>query len=132
MTAYSTDICVSARYAELPGLLDRLAELGTELGIAADDLLRLQLVVEELFINTISHGHQGESEQPVSLTLGCRDGILTLRYADDAPPFDISKIGQNPRSTVEVGGQGLNLIHGMSKAIHYRRQEPKNITEIMF
>ena len=102
MTAHSTDIFVSARYAELPGLLASVAEQAAGLGVAADDSLRLQLVVEELFINTISHGHRGDSEGRVSLTLGRKNGGLTLRYEDDAPPFDNSEIGQNFRSTVAV------------------------------
>jgi anti-sigma regulatory factor (Ser/Thr protein kinase) len=130
MTAYFTDISVSARYAELPGLIARVAEQAAGLGVAADDSLRLQLVIEELFTNTIAHGHQGDSEHRVSLALGHNDGILTLRYEDDAPPFDNSEIGQNFRLTVEVGGQGLGLIHGMCKAIRHQRLGLRNITEI--
>lgn len=132
MTAHSTDISVSARYTELPALLASVVEQAAGLGVAADDSLRLQLVVEELFINTITHGHHGDSEHRVSLVLGRKDGGLTLRYADDAPPFDNAEIGQNFRSTVEVGGQGLELIHGMSKAVRYQRNGQRNITEIEF
>lgn len=130
MTAHFTDISVNARYDELPGLIARVAELATDLGASADDSLRLQLVIEELFVNTITHGYQGDSEHPVRLALGRQDGILSLRYEDEAPPFDNSGIGQNFRFTVEVGGQGLALIHGMSKAIRYQRLDQRNITEI--
>ncbi len=132
MTSHSTDISVSARYTELPELLARVGERAAGLGVAADDSLRLQLVVEELFVNTITHGHRGDSEGRVSLTLGRQDDALTLRYEDDAPPFDNSENRQNFRSTVEVGGQGLDLIHGMSKAIRYERNGQRNITEIRF
>ncbi len=132
MTAHFTDISVSARYAELPGLMAWVADLAVGLGIAADDSLRLQLVIEELFTNTITHGHHGDSEHKVSLALGRNDGVLTLRYEDDALPFDHSEFGQNFRLTVEIGGQGLGLIHGMSKAIRYQRLGQRNITEIEF
>jgi anti-sigma regulatory factor (Ser/Thr protein kinase) len=132
MTAHFTDISVNARYAELPGLLASLAERAASLGIAADASLRLQLVAEELFTNTIAHGHRGDSGHKITLALGRHDGVLTLRYEDDAPPFDNSKIGQNFRLTVEAGGQGLGLIHGMCKAIRYQRQGQNNITEIDF
>jgi anti-sigma regulatory factor (Ser/Thr protein kinase) len=132
MTAYSTDISVNARYDELPGLTARVADQAAGLGVAADDSLRLQLVIEELFTNTVTHGHQGDSEQKVSVALGRNDGILTLRYEDDAPPFDNSRFGQNFRLTVEVGGQGLGLIHGMCKAIRYQRLGQHNVTEIEF
>jgi serine/threonine-protein kinase RsbW len=132
MTAHFTDISVSARYAELPGLQASVAERAAKLGVATDDSLRLQLIIEELFTNTITHGHHGDSEHQVYLAIGRKDGVLTLRYEDDAPPFDNSEIGQNFRLTVEVGGQGLGLIHGMCKAIRYQRLGQRNITEIEF
>jgi serine/threonine-protein kinase RsbW len=132
MTAHFTDISVSARYAELPGLMASIADLATGLGVTDEDSLRLQLVIEELFTNTITHGHHGDSENRVGLALGRNNGILTLRYEDDAPPFDNSEFGQNFRLTVEVGGQGLGLIHGMGKAIRYQRLGQRNITEIEF
>jgi serine/threonine-protein kinase RsbW len=132
MTAHFTDISVSARYSELPGLIARIADQAAGLGVAADDSLRLQLVIEELFTNTIAHGHHGDSEHKITVALGRHDGVLTLRYEDDAPPFDNSKIGQNFRLTVEVGGQGLGLIHGMCKAIRYQRLGQNNVTEIEF
>ncbi|UCV24861.1 ATP-binding protein [Ferribacterium limneticum] len=132
MTAHFTDISVNARYDELPGLMASIADLAAGLGVSTDDSLRLQLVIEELFTNTIAHGHQGDGEHKINLALGRNDGILTLRYEDDAPPFDNSQIGQNFRLTVEVGGQGLGLIHGMCKAIRYQRLGQRNITEIEF
>jgi anti-sigma regulatory factor (Ser/Thr protein kinase) len=132
MTAHFTDISVSARYAELPGLLASLAERAAKLGVAADDFLRLQLVVEELFTNTIAHGHHGDCEKRVGLVLAHSKSVLTLRYEDDAPPFDLSETGQESTSTEAIGGLGIGLIRGMSKAIRYRRQGSHNITEIDF
>ena len=130
MTAYFTDISVSARYSELPGVLSSLTERAASLGIAAEDRLRLQLVTEELFTNTIAHGHHGDSEHKVCLALGHHDSVLTLRYEDDAPPFDLSEIGQKTPATVTIGGLGIGLIRGMSKAVRYRRLGSLNVTEI--
>ncbi len=132
MTPYFTDISVNARCSELSSLLASVVARAAGLGVAAEDSLRLQLVVEELFINTVSHGYRGDSEHKVGVALSCNHGVLCLRYEDDAPPFDVSKNGQNSRSTAEVGGQGLALIQGMSKAIRYQRQGQRNITEIDF
>ncbi|MBL8429695.1 MAG: ATP-binding protein [Dechloromonas sp.] len=132
MTSHFTDISVSARSSALSSLLASVSEQAASLGVTAEDSLRLQLVVEELFINTITHGHQGDSDHKVGVVLRHENPALSLRYEDDAPPFDTSKIGQNSRSTAEVGGQGLALIHGMSKATHYQRQGQRNITKIEF
>ena len=130
MSAHFTDICVCARTAELPGLLEAVAAQAAELGIAADDAVRLQLIVEELFANTIAHGHRGDSDRAVTLSLRHADGVSTLHYEDDAPPFDLSKIGQKFASTVEIGGLGISLIRGMSKALRHERRGPLNITEV--
>lgn len=130
MSAYFTEHSVSARFSELPGLLDTIADQAAELGIAADDVLRLQLVAEELFTNTITHGHQGDSDHAVRLVLLHVEDVLTLRYEDDAPAFDITKMPQKTASTAAIGGLGIGLILGMAKAVRYQRSAQHNITEI--
>lgn len=132
MSAHFTEISVGARFAELPGLLEAIAGQAAEFGIAADELLRLQLVAEELFTNTIIHGHQGDSEHMVGLGLRREDAVLTLRYEDDAPPFDLTKIPPKTASTAAIGGLGIGLIRGMCKAVRYQRRDQRNITEIEF
>ncbi|MBS1142752.1 MAG: ATP-binding protein [Proteobacteria bacterium] len=130
MTAYSTEISVCARFSELPGLLSSIADQAAGLGIPAEDSLRLQLVVEELFTNTIAHGHRGDSEHPVFLTLGRDKNTSHLRYADDAPPFDLFVFGQKTALTVKVGGLGINLIRGLCTRCEHRRIDGRNVTEI--
>ncbi|MBK7645836.1 MAG: ATP-binding protein [Betaproteobacteria bacterium] len=130
MSAHFTDLSVRARTTELPELLEAMAGRAFELGIADDDVVRLRLIAEELFTNTVTHGHQGDSDRTVTLSLRHSNGVSTLHYEDDAPPFDISKIGQKFASTVELGGLGISLIRGMSKALRYERQGQLNVTEV--
>lgn len=130
MSAHFTDISVSARVAELHGLLDAIASQAAELGIAADDAVRLQLIAEELFTNTIAHGHQGDSDRPVVVSLHRTSGVSTLRYEDDAPPFDLTKIPQKMASTAAIGGLGISLIRGMSKALRHQWRDQRNIVEV--
>lgn len=132
MTDYSTDISVSARYSELSGLLATMTKHAASLGVADAEALRLQLVVEELFMNTINHGHQGETEHKVGIALFRNDNVLTLRYEDNAPPFDTSAIRTGNAAPDTLGGLGLGLIHGMGKSLCYRRIDQCNVTEIAF
>jgi serine/threonine-protein kinase RsbW len=132
MTHYSTDISVSACYSALPGLLASMTERAASLGIADDESLRLQLVIEELFTNTITHGYQGDSEHQVGLALFRHDDVLTLRYEDNAAHFDMTEIEQKTASHTAIGGLGIGLIYGMSKAVRYQRQGQRNVTEIDF
>lgn len=70
---------------ELRGFLERFCASS---GVARDDGLRLNLVLEELFTNTVRHGHGGGSDAPVWLTLASADGGVTIVYEDAAPPFN--------------------------------------------
>ena len=134
MPADFTKISVAARSAELPRLLGLLDDCAGRLGVAPDDVLRLQLIAEELFTNTVAHGHGGDSEAPVSLALGRDANGLCLQYSDAAPafdPFDDSfEIGRKLPSTAAIGGWGIELVRGMARACSYRREDGRNVIDI--
>jgi len=48
---------------------------------------RVQIIVEELFSNTIKYGYGEECDRAVRLHLSVGTS-LTIAYEDDAPPFD--------------------------------------------
>ena len=77
--------------------------------IPRDSCLKANLVVEELFLNTVKHGHRGGSEAPVWITLSASEGEVSLTYEDRAPPF-------NPfaRATVTTGRSTSNRADELS------------------
>ena len=58
------------------------------IGIGHSVALRLRLVIEELFANTVLHGYRGDSDAPVRIALGIIDEYLTVEYEDSAPQYD--------------------------------------------
>jgi serine/threonine-protein kinase RsbW len=132
MIAHSTEISVSARYAELPGLMAELARHAGLLALPEDDIRRLQLVLEELFTNTIRHGFAAENDTPIQVALARQEHGVTLCYRDQGPPFDPSRQAAPAALETMVGGLGLSLIRGLSKAIRYQRCGQLNITELDF
>jgi serine/threonine-protein kinase RsbW len=130
MAANFTDISVSARLSELPGLMQKLAEVAQRLGIPADDSLRLQLIVEELFTNTVTHGFRQDCAAPVTLSLAVSPSGPLLRYADSAPAYDPSQAPEQVASGETSGGLGITLIRGMSQTYRYRRLGDRNVSEI--
>src|SRR5437879_4844544 len=50
--------------------------------------LRLNLVLEELFINTVNHGHRGDCDAPIWILLDAQPQAVQLTYEDTAPPFN--------------------------------------------
>ncbi len=131
MTDHFTDISVAARLSELTKLLGAIAGKAEQLGISGDISLRLQLIVEELFTNTINHGYRGNGDTPVRVSLAIDNNGVALRYVDSAPAFNPFEIGPNFASTAEVGGQGLNLIRGLCRTCHYERQNGRNLVELV-
>ena len=95
-------------------------------GVAPGDALRLTLIVEELFTNTILHGHRGDNESPVRIELGVGPTQLTLRFEDSAPPFDPLQYLASaaprldaPAAERQVGGLGLPLVARMAERFEY-------------
>src|SRR5262249_52596668 len=88
--------------------------------------LRLTLLVEELFTNTVIHGHGGDSEAPVRLVCEGTEGRIALDYEDPGPPYDPFPPAPPPglQARVEgrrVGGLGVLLVSAMARQVEYRR-----------
>ena len=130
MNEHSTEISVPACHEALGELTEAIAGACARMAVADADCLRLQLLAEELFINTVEHGFCGPSSTAVRLALGRDAGGLTLHYEDEAPAFDPFAASPQTASEDTIGGLGLTLLHGMSRTRHYRREAGRNIIEI--
>jgi len=77
----------NAPLARFPARMDSMAEIRTFVedvcttaGIGREDCLKVLLIVEELFTNTVTHGYREESESPVWIAFDPCDKGFTLRY----------------------------------------------------
>jgi serine/threonine-protein kinase RsbW len=100
-------------------------------GVAPGDTLRLALVLEELFTNTVMHGHRRNCDAPVLVGLHTSDTHLHLHYTDDAPPFDPLQYLKSAAPDAEIerehpGGWGLHLVARMAEHIDYARVDGFN------
>ncbi|MEP7068464.1 MAG: ATP-binding protein [Usitatibacter sp.] len=92
--------------------------------IPKDSGLRANLVIEELFLNTVKHGHRGGSEAPVWITLSASGGEVSLTYEDRAPPFNpfaaaTREMLEALAETRREGGLGVILAHGLTASADY-------------
>lgn len=122
---------VPARLGSLSEITAFLAETSAAAGIAPDLCLRLTLLVEELFVNTVTHGHGQDSDEPVSLAVDVRPGRIALTYEDTAPPHDpfVAVSLPDEAASVEdrpVGGLGILLVSTLAEDVEYRRAGGKN------
>jgi anti-sigma regulatory factor (Ser/Thr protein kinase) len=124
---------IRARRSEFPGLVALVEDASA--ASAKEDRLRLLLVVEELFCNSLEHGYGGECDQPVELELepgadGCR-----VLYRDRAPEFNPFADHAEPLLVASpelrpVGGLGIMLLSRYATWRRYRRQDGVNLIEL--
>lgn len=124
MPALSRTAMFLARLDRLRALREFLESFCTEAGVAPDHCLRLNLVLEELFTNTVRHGHGGDSSAPVWVTLSGDSGGVNLTYEDSAPPFNPYGTPPDapPDTTVKmrkIGGLGVLLTRKLAASREY-------------
>src|SRR3954452_10743025 len=105
-----------ARRAELRPLSAFLEAFCGETGVDRSRCLRLNVVLEELFINTVRHGHRGDCDAPVWVSLCARPAQVDLTYEDTAGPFNPLAYTARPG---KIGGLGVLLMRELSAAREY-------------
>ena len=93
-------------------------------GIERPSCLKLSLVLEELFLNTVKHGHRGGSDAPVWIALSAAGDEVSLTYEDRAPPFNpfcatTREMLEALAETRREGGLGVLLAHGLTASADY-------------
>jgi anti-sigma regulatory factor (Ser/Thr protein kinase) len=90
-----------ARLAALPETATFAREFCDRNGVSRDDALRLTLIIEELFTNTVEHGYRSQSDAPIRVTLSTSGPHVTILYEDAAPAYD-------PLALIHVKPSSLN------------------------
>jgi len=115
-------------FEQVKALID---EFGEASGLGSEDRHKLTLIVEELFTNTVTHGHRGDSNAPVQVTLEDTAGGVRLTYEDSAPQYD--PLAASRRTDIEStinerrdGGLGVFLTIGLTDSADYRFVEGRN------
>jgi serine/threonine-protein kinase RsbW len=120
-----------ARRSALPDVTSFVADVCEAARLGRGPSLRLRLLIEELFTNTLDHGYGGDSEAPVDVVFEVGPDAIELTYEDAAPPHD-PFAGLTPpdeRAAVEerrVGGLGVLLVAAMAEQVRYRRAGDRN------
>lgn len=117
-----------ARLAAFEHVVVFLESVCASAGLERADCLRLTLVLEELFVNTVVHGHGGDSDASVRLTLDPQPRGIVVSYEDEGPRFDPSA---GPDEAPDVregppGGLGLVLVRRLSSDLAYSRAGDAN------
>jgi anti-sigma regulatory factor (Ser/Thr protein kinase) len=136
-----TTVTIS-RSAMFPARFDALGRMNAflegfcrEAALDREQCLRVNLVLEELFTNTVRHGHRGECDAPVWLFLSLELPTLRVTYEDTAPPFN--PYAQVREASIEVpledrkvGGLGVLVTRELAASFDYAYLYGRNRIEL--
>jgi len=118
-----------AEIGQLLAVLDPLEAQGLALGLPRAAVLRLRLLAEELFINSVLHGCGRTAGGCVAWALKPGRTTLGLRYLDNGPPWP-PPAQPGDTDPQRVGGQGLRLLEAMASRLTRRRLGGWNVVHL--
>ena len=121
------------RQADLHAIVAHVEACGEQLALPRSLVLRLCLVVEELFVNTARYGGLAQA----TVELRADGAAVWLRYADDAPAFNpLEALAREALSRTldqrPIGGLGRILVHDLSSTVRYERVGERNVLRLRF
>jgi len=122
-----------ARLSVLPETAAFVASFCRLHGIGRTDVLRLTLIVEELFTNTVEHGYGGDCDAPIHISLSADPAAVGLLYEDAAPPYDplapFFGLAASLADAVDsrpIGKLGVHLIRQLTEGARYVHEDGRN------
>ena len=115
-----------ADFARLPPQLEAFAE---QADLPPDVAMHIDIVLDELLVNTISYGYADGRAGTISLWMRVDDGV-TIVIEDDGDAFDpLSVAPPDLDSDLEhrqIGGLGVHFVRTMMDSVDYQRIDGVN------
>lgn len=124
MSSTSTTTMFPAAISALRGIRAFVEGFCTKGGVGRDSCLRLNLVLEELFTNTIRHGYRDGTDAPVWISLARAGAGVRIVYEDGGPPFNpyawlAAAASEGPQPLRRPGGLGILLTRELASSREY-------------
>lgn len=117
--------------SELDALCDHLSQFCQSCGVPKRQTFEINLALDELFTNIISHGFPDEDEHHVHVTCDNEEGVFKITIEDDGIPFNPTDAPHPNLKCAfkdrEIGGLGIHLIRSYMDRIEYTRKDGKNV-----
>jgi serine/threonine-protein kinase RsbW len=117
---------IANRIAELAKVVEFVERFGAEHGVAAHIVNDLNLCLDEILNNTITHGYNDDTApHTISIALGCDGKSVWADIEDDAQPFDPHNVPE-PDLSADIrmrhpGGLGLRFVNALMDEVDYVR-----------
>jgi len=116
---------------EIERVVEFAERFGDEHQLAAEVVMTIHLVLDEVVANIINHGYDDTAEHQIRVTLALDGSELGIRVEDDgrafdplqAPPPDLNL----PLEERPVGGLGIHIVRSVMDAVEYQRSGNHNV-----
>jgi serine/threonine-protein kinase RsbW len=133
MSTIKTTYSLPADFDALGPTLKKVSKACKKFKVAVMTILKIELLLEELFINSIGHGEEDSSKEFIWIDLEQHEDMLVITYADAAPPYNPLNTGRySPGETADTLEEnqftevGLILIRNSPFALSYDYQDGRN------
>ncbi|MCY4041104.1 MAG: ATP-binding protein [Gammaproteobacteria bacterium] len=125
---------VAAALDELHEIESALESLGEQADWDVGLIYQVQLVLEELAVNTVNYGFEndgGKTAGIIEIVISEDDDSIRIEYSDNGKPFNPFEDAPEPDLDSDlaerrVGGLGVHLVRTMMDEASYRRGESRN------
>src|SRR3954467_1479517 len=117
--------------SELEHILPDLAAFLEQHEVEGSVTYVVELCVEELLLNAMTHGYHGDTSRPIQMRLELHDSrAATLDVEDEGEPFDPCTAPEPDFSEMligdRVGGLGVHLVRSLANSVEYQRLDNRN------
>ncbi len=121
-----------AEQGQLASVTEFVRKAARDATFNENDMLAVDLIVEEIFLNIAMHGYKDGPPGPVAIHCHSPEtGVLMIRFQDWAEEFNPLAVNNSPARQVplsqrNVGGLGLVVVKNIAESIIYQRVENTN------
>ncbi len=128
-------ITIKNRLSDIALVQTALKQFADVRGISSHDVMKINLIVDELISNIVSYAYQDDGEHDIEIELGLADNRLSLAITDDGVPFDPSAKDLPdtavPLEARPLGGLGIHLVKKIADDLSYQRRAGKNVVTVV-
>ena len=131
MSHHALSITCSNRLAEIEKATELIEAFGTAHGLSAEVVFKLNLALDEVVTNIISHAYDDEDEHQIVIRVALDGEGVAVRVEDDGRAFNPLDA---PRPDLgldlanrPIGGLGVHIVRSVMDALEYRRENDRNI-----
>ncbi len=101
-------------------------------GVSKSDAFAINLVVEELFTNSVTYGFKGDTSGEIEVLLTCQSDGIKILMSDSAPKFNPFEQAESPDLSADVderkiGGLGVFFVRKQMNNFSYAYENSHNV-----